>query len=85
VAGKELHYQRFKILFMEQEKIEKIILATFDSVNLINEFNLKTSLTDYETQKLERNVKHLKLMMEKDWFVNNITETQRQQIETLIK
>ena len=70
---------------MEQEKIEKIILATFDSVNLINEFNLKTSLTDYETQKLERNVKHLKLMMEKDWFVNNITETQRQQIETLIK
>jgi hypothetical protein len=72
-------------LIMEQEKIEKIILSTFDSVNLINEYNLKTSLTDYETQRLERNVKHLRMMMNKDWFVNNITESQKQQIELLIK
>ncbi len=70
---------------MEKEKIEKIISSTFDSVDLINEYNSKTSLTDYETQRLERNVKHLRMMMDKDWFVNNITETQRQQIESLIK
>lgn len=70
---------------MEQEKIEKMISNTLICIESINELNTKNGLTEQEASKLERNKEHLKFVMKKDWFVNNITESQKQEIETLIK
>jgi hypothetical protein len=70
---------------MEQERMRKSILTAFDSVNLINELNIKLDKNEYEISRLERNKEHLKIMLKKDWFLSNLTETQKLEIESCLK
>ena len=51
-----------------QEQIEQSISAAFDSVNLINELNVKQSLTEQEEDTKARNIEHLSIMLAKEWF-----------------
>lgn len=66
------------------EQIEKFVLAAFDSVNLINELNLLSTLSEEEQAIKERNTEHLKIMIEKEWFASALTEEQTTIINQLI-
>lgn len=67
-----------------QEQIEKSILAAYDSVNLINELKAKESLTQEETNTLERNKKHIEIMLGYEWFSNGLTAQQKTELELII-
>lgn len=70
---------------LTQEQIEKSISAAFDSVNLIEELNLLETLTEEETDRKTRNIQHLEIMMEKEWFSSNLTSEQTSQINSVIE
>lgn len=59
---------------------EKAILSAFDSVNLLNTLKEKRNKTQEDLDAIERNKKHLELMLEKDEFHNAIT---REQLEAI--
>jgi hypothetical protein len=60
------------------------INAAFDSVNLINQLNALEALNEVQTDRKQRNISHLQLMMSKDWFVEALTEEQTTQINAVI-
>jgi hypothetical protein len=62
---------------------EKAISAAFDSVNLINRLILETA-DDKKKSNVERNVKHLELMLTKEFFTEALTESQRTDIDACI-
>ncbi len=62
---------------LTEEQIQSSISAAFDSVNLINELKTKTSLTEDEQSRLDRNKEHLVIMLGKDWFEAGLTEQQK--------
>ena len=66
---------------LTQEQIEKSISAAFDSVNALN---LLETLTEEETDRKERNIKHLEIMMNKEWFSTNLTAEQAFEIDALL-
>jgi len=70
------------------EEIAQSISAAFDSVGLIDRIiqgQDMTQATDEERKStVERNMGHLKIMMEKDWFVSGSTSTQRSKITKAI-
>lgn len=70
---------------LTQEQLEKSISAAFDSVNLINSLNLLETLTEEEIDMKERNIKHLEVMMTKEWFLTNLTSEQTSQINNIIR
>lgn len=48
--------------------------ASMDSVNLINDLLAKPSLTEEEQDTVDRNVKHLEIMVAKDfWTTEDLT------------
>jgi hypothetical protein len=65
------------------EEITKHILAAFDSVNLINE-EIQKTITDEIKSTVDRNVEHLEVMLEKDWFSDGLTNEQRTNIDNSI-
>jgi hypothetical protein len=65
------------------EQTQKNISAAFDSVNLINKLILETA-DDNKKSNVERNVKHLELMLTKEFFTEALTESQRTEIEMCI-
>ncbi len=67
----------------ENEKIKSHIAAAFDSVNLINDLITK-SINEELKSSVDRNVKHLELMLTKDFFVDGLTPEQKTEIETSI-
>jgi hypothetical protein len=69
---------------LTQEQIEKSISAAFDSVNLVVALNLLPTLTEEEADRKERNVKHLEIMMAKEWFANGLTTQQAADINALL-
>ena len=62
---------------------EKAISAAFDSVNLINNLIME-EITDNKKNTVDRNVKHLELMLRKEFFTEALTPTQKDEIETCI-
>jgi hypothetical protein len=62
---------------------QKSVSAAYDSVNLINKTILET-IDDKKKSLVERNVKHLELMMKKDFFINVLTPEQKTEIESCI-
>lgn len=72
-------------LELSQEQIKKSISAAFDSVNLIKQLNELPSLSIDDKNTKTRNVQHLQLMLNKDWFNKNITPEQLTDIESVIK
>jgi hypothetical protein len=61
----------------------KSISAAFDSVALINKLVTETA-DDKKKANVERNVKHLELMLTKDFFTEALTSTQKTEIEACI-
>lgn len=64
-------------LEMTQEQIAQSVSAAFDSVDLIN-------LNEDDAATIERNVEHLRIMMDKEWFVSALTAEQTEQINAII-
>lgn len=67
-----------------EDQVQRSISASFDSVNLINELKLKTSLTEEEQDRLDRNKEHLTIMLGKDWFEFGLTEQQKNEINACL-
>jgi hypothetical protein len=61
----------------------KSISAAFDSVTLINKLVAETA-NDKKKANVERNVKHLELMLTKEFFADALTSSQKSEIETCI-
>ena len=59
---------------LTQEQIQNSVNAAYDSVNLINELNLIEELSDEQKDTLSRNKEHIKIMLEKEWFYDALTE-----------
>jgi len=70
-------------LNLTEEQIIKSVSAAYDSVALITELRAKTSLTEEETSKLSRNVEHIKIMLEKEWFYKALTTEQKTELEAI--
>lgn len=62
---------------------EKSISAAFDSVALINRLITETA-DDKKKANVERNIKHLELMLTKEFFTEALTSTQKSEIEACI-
>ena len=56
------------------EEIAQNYSAALDSVNLANELFALETLTAGETDRLERNVKHLEIMVAKDYWTTEDLE-----------
>jgi hypothetical protein len=67
-----------------QEQIQNSINAAFDSVNLINQM-LTSEKTDENKNTVKRNFEHLEIMLSKDWFLTNLTEQQKTDIDSSIE
>jgi hypothetical protein len=68
---------------LTQEQIQSSILAAYDSVNLINELQVKETLTEEEVDTLQRNKTHISIMLEKEWFFSELTEEQVIELQNL--
>jgi hypothetical protein len=66
-----------------QEQIQQSISAAFDSVNLINDIisSGPPPLSNEVQDRLDRNIRHLEIMLEKEWFSSNLTTQQRSDID----
>jgi hypothetical protein len=62
---------------------EKAVNSAFDSVNLINKLVLETT-DDKKKANVDRNVKHLEIMLTKEFFVEVLTAEQKTEIESSI-
>jgi hypothetical protein len=71
-------------LEVTQEQARVSVNAAFDSVNLINEINALAEKTQEDLDTLDRNVEHLNIMLNKDWFVAELTPEEKEQIEAVI-
>ena len=66
------------------EQAARSVLAAYDSVALINELKAKPELTEEETAAIERNEEHLRIMLAKEWFVEELTPAQKTELEALV-
>ena len=72
-------------LEMTPEQIAQSVSAAFDSVNLINRNNEEEDdEKKIDEERIERNVEHLRIMMNFEWFASALTEEQSVQINTII-
>ena len=74
----------FKELTITKEQASKSVSAAYDSVNLINELKSKESLSDEENNMLDRNIKHIEIMLGKEWFSKALTKAQKNELESII-
>ena len=68
---------------LTQEQIQNSVNAAYDSVNLINELNLIEELSDEQKDALSRNKEHIKIMLEKEWFYDALTEEQKVELSNI--
>jgi ribosome-interacting GTPase 1 len=68
---------------LTQEEIQNSINAAYDSVNLINVLNIIEELSDEQKSTLDRNKEHIKIMLEKEWFFNGLTEEQKIELSNI--
>ena len=62
---------------------EKAVSAAYDSVNLINKLITETA-DDKKKANVDRNVKHLELMLTKEFFTGALTAEQKTEIEACV-
>ena len=62
---------------------ERSVLACYDSLNLVNELKAKSTLTEEETDTLKRNEEHIRIMLTKDWFANELTAKQKTELSKI--
>lgn len=66
------------------EEIQGSIRAAFDSVNLINE-QVLLDKTEEISDSVDRNFRHLEIMLSKEWFADALTESERESIDSAIE
>lgn len=66
------------------EEIQRSISAAFDSVNLVNE-QVLLDRTDELVDSVDRNYRHLEIMLSKEWFADALTESERNSIDSTIQ
>jgi len=59
------------------EQIAQRIIDAFDSVNLIK-------LNEEDENTIQRNIDHLAIMMNYEWFSSNLTKEEKEEINTLV-
>lgn len=69
---------------MTEEEIKKSVLSAYDSVNLINELELLEEPEQDDIDTIERNKKHITIMLEIEWFSGALTIEQLDEL-TLYK
>jgi hypothetical protein len=69
---------------LTEKDIQKLISSTFDSVNLINNLNNIPNKTENDVNRIVDNKKHLEIISKKDWFIANLTPTQKSIVESII-
>ena len=69
---------------MTPEEILESVSAAYDSIHVIDELNLHTEVTEEDTQIINRNIEHLKIMMSKQWFVDALITEQKDKINSYI-
>jgi hypothetical protein len=69
---------------MTEEEIKKSVLSAYDSVNLINELELLEQPEQADIDTIERNKKHITIMLEIEWFSSALTIEQLDEL-TLYK
>lgn len=69
---------------MSVEQVKKSISTAYNCVKIINELKSKVSLKEEEQIRLEANKKHIELMLTKDWFLEELLEEQKIELEALI-
>lgn len=70
-------------LELTTEQKERSVLACYDSLNLVNELKTKETLTEEETDTLKRNEEHIRIMLQKDWFVGQLTAKQKTELSKI--
>ena len=65
------------------EQIERHILVSFDSVNLILN-KIQEPKTESVVNAINLNVDHLQQMLSYSWFTENLTETQYEDIRNCV-
>ena len=65
------------------EQAARSVSAAYDSVNLIAELKAKESLTEEEVDRLDRNKKHIEIMLGKEWFVSALTAKQKKELTAI--
>jgi hypothetical protein len=73
--------EKFKL---KQQDPQKSVSAAFDSVALITKL-IGEPLTDDTKNTIERNVKHLEIMLGKESFVEELTQEQKTEIDSVIE
>ena len=73
----------FEIVLTEDD-IQKLISSTFDSVNLINKLHNTPNKTKNDVNRIIDNKKHLEIISKKDWFITNLTPSQKSIVESII-
>lgn len=66
------------------EEIQGSIRAAFDSVNLINE-QVLLEKTEELSDSVDRNYRHLEIMLSKEWFADALTVSERLTIDSAIE
>ena len=66
------------------EEIQRSIVSTYDSVNLINQLEALETLTQEDLDTIDRNKRHLEIMIAKDWFLEALTIGQIEEINSVI-
>lgn len=69
-----------KFLLSEAQLIEKHYSALMDSVNLINSLLMLESLDTEQKDTIKRNVKHLQIMLGKDFWTTEDLEPARRAV-----
>jgi hypothetical protein len=72
-------------LELTNEQLQASISAAYDSVSLINDLKLKDTLTEEDTACLERNIKHIEIMLGKEWFIGALNSSQKTELQSIIK
>ena len=67
-----------------RKEVREAISGAFDSVYLLDTLSLKSSLDTIDGKKKTRNTDHLFIMMQQKWFVDELTEAQKTQINNKI-
>jgi len=70
-------------LEITQEQVEKMVLATYDSFNLVNELNAKDELSEEDTDTLNRNIEHIRFVMSQVWFTKALTPLQVTELQAI--
>jgi hypothetical protein len=70
-------------LELTTEQKERSVLACYDSLNLVNELKAKSTLTEEEKDTLKRNEEHIRIMLQKDWFVGQLTAKQKTELSKI--